>query len=158
MLNSFSLTRREEIIIDQEIDDVWNLLLQPDVWVRHTPYLRAITVLREDHWQWEIADISWPGGNLVAVMTEKLWPTSPRCLTFTHQPGARPEMAGADGRFDLSPVQEGRSTLLDFTMTVTARLPLPRAGSSVVKAAMDPVVAKMLRSFVRGLVTEVEHR
>lgn len=158
MLNNFSLTRREEIVIDQEIDDVWNLLLQPDVWVRHTPYLRAITVLHEDHWQWEIADISWPGGNLVAVMTEKMRPTSPRCLTFTHQPGDRPEVAGADGRFDLSPVQEGRSTLLDFTMTVTARLPLPRGGSSVVQAAMGPVVTKMLRSFVRGLVAEVEYR
>lgn len=158
MLNSFSVTGREEVLIDQEIDEVWSVLLQPDVWVRHTPFLRAITVLDEDHWQWEIAGVAWPGGTIGAVMTERMRRISPRCLTFTQLPGDRPEVAGADGRFDLSPVLGNRSTLLDVTMTVTARLPLPRSGSAVVQAAMRQVLTQMLKAFVRGLAVEVEHR
>jgi hypothetical protein len=159
VLNQFTSSRHDVAEVRSSVDEVWALLVQPAVLVRHTPFLHAIDDLGDGRWVWRVGGIRYPGGVFTSSFTERMTFDEPRSITFSHEPASRHEHAGAEGRYDLSPARDGGAgARLEIALSVTARLPAPRAGRALVGKAMDLVLAQMGRSFAHGLLAELGER
>ena len=157
MLNSFTASRHDVAEVRSSVHDVWQLLVQPEVLVRHTPFLHAIEDLGDGRWRWEVGGIRYPGGHFTSTFTERMSFEAPHRILFHHEPESDHELAGAEGRYELRPVAGGPTTL-EIALSVTARLPVPRAGAPVVRKAMDVVIGQMGRSFAAGLLKDLGER
>ena len=156
MLNSFTATRRDVAVVRSSVDEVWSLLVQPEVLVRHTPFLHAIDDLGDGLWRWQVGGIRYPGGVFTSSFTERMVFQPQRVIVFHHEPASEHEHAGAAGRYELTPGPDG--TTLDISLGVTVRLPVPRAGAPVVGKAMDVVLAQMGKAFAAGLLKDLGER
>ena len=156
MLNSFTASRHDVAEVRSSVDEVWALLVQPDVLVRHTPFLHAIDDLGDGRWVWRVGGIRYPGGVFTSSFTERMTFDEPRSIVFSHEPATDHEHAGAEGRYELTP--RGSGATLDIALSVTARLPVPRAGRPVVGKAMDVVIAQMGKAFAAGLLKDLGER
>ncbi len=157
VLNSFTATRRDVAEVRSSVEDVWALLVRPEVLVRHTPFLHAIDDLGDGRWRWQVGGIRYPGGLFTSSFTERMRFEAPRRILFQHEPESGHELAGAEGRYELRPAEDGPTTL-QIELSVTARLPAPRAGAPVVRKAMDLVIAQMGRAFAAGLLKDLGER
>ena len=159
MLNPFTAHRRDVAEVRSSVDEVWALLVQPEVLVRHTPFLHAIDDLGDGRWRWRVGGIRYPGGHFTSAFTERMTFDPPHRIEFRHEPSSERELAGAEGRYVLTPGSgpHGRTTL-EIELDVTARLPAPRAGQRLVVAAMDLVLGQMGRSFASGLLADLGER
>ncbi len=156
MVNSFTSSRHDTAEVRSSVDEVWALLVQPQVLVRHTPFLHAIDDLGDGRWVWRVGGIRYPGGVFTTSFTERMTFDEPRSITFRHEAASRHEHAGAEGRYDLARLDQG--TRLEIEVGVTARLPVPRAGRRVVVTAMDLVLAQMGKAFAAGLLRDLGER
>ena len=156
MLNSFTATRRDVAQVRSSVDEVWALLVQPEVLVRHTPFLHAIDDLGDGRWVWRVGGIRYPGGVFTSSFTERMSFDEPRRIDFVHEPASDHEHAGAEGSYVLTP-RDGGSTL-EISLGVTVRLPAPRASRPVIVKAMDVVIGQMGRAFANGLLKDLGER
>ena len=156
MLNSFTATRHDVAEVRSSVDEVWALLVQPDVLVRHTPFLHAIDDLGDGRWVWQVGGIRYPGGVFTSSFTERMSFDEPRRIDFVHEPASEHEHAGAQGSYVLTPRAEGST--LDIELGVTVRLPAPRASRPVIVKAMDVVIGQMGKAFAHGLLSELGER
>jgi carbon monoxide dehydrogenase subunit G len=156
MLNSFTATRRDVAQVRASVDEVWALLVQPEVLVRHTPFLHAIEDLGDGRWRWEVGGIRYPGGQFTTSFTERMTFEPGRRILFRHEPVSSHELAGAEGRYELSAA--GSGTTLEIEASITARLPAPRRAAPVIRKAMDVVIGQMGRAFAAGLLKDLGER
>ena len=156
MLNEFTASRHDVADVRSSVEEVWALLVRPEVLVRHTPFLHAIDDLGDGRWVWRVGGIRYPGGVFTSSFTERMTFDEPRSITFRHEPASDHEHAGAEGRYALTPRGEGAR--LEIALSVTTRLPAPRAGRRVVVAAMDVVIGQMGRAFANGLLKDLGER
>ena len=156
MLNSFTASRRDVAQVGSSVDQVWALLVRPEVLVRHTPFLHAIDDLGDGRWRWEVGGIHYPGGVFTSTFTERMTFEPPHRIDFAHEPASRSEHAGADGSYVLTPRASG--SRLDITLGVTVRLPALRLARPAVVRAMDLVIGQMGRSFAAGLLADLGER
>jgi carbon monoxide dehydrogenase subunit G len=156
VLNSFTATRRDVATVRSSVDEVWALLVQPEVLVRHTPFLHAIEDLGDGRWRWQVGGIRYPGGTFTAGFTERMAFEPPRRILFRHEPASGWELAGADGEYELTPV--GTGSRLEIEVAVTVRVPAPKPAGRLVRTAMEVVIGQMGRAFAAGLLRDLGER
>ena len=156
MLNQFTSSRHDVAEVRSSADQVWALLVQPSVLVRHTPFLHAIDDLGDGRWVWQVGGIRYPGGVFTSSFTERMTFDEGRRIDFVHEPASDREHAGAQGSYLLTPGETGCT--LEIEVGVTVRLPAPRASRAVIGTAMDVVIGQMGKAFARGLLEELGER
>lgn len=153
MLNSFTSTRRDVATVRSSVDEVWALLAQPEVLVRHTPFLHEIEDLGDGRWRWHVGGIRYPGGTFTTGFTERMELDPGRSIRFRHEPASGRELAGAHGHYALTPA--GTGARLEIEVAITIRVPAPKRGGPLVRTAMDVVIGQMGRAFAAGLLRDL---
>jgi carbon monoxide dehydrogenase subunit G len=148
---SFSARTRAEAIVLAPQQDIWDVLVDPDLMARFTPFLKRITADGE-HWRWEMSGLNVLGAKVAPAFTERMQFTEPDRIEFHHDPPAgTKEKAGVEGWYDLTPADGGGTTLVT-ELEITLDLPLPKVSGSAVRAAMRKVIDTMGDRFSQNLL------
>jgi carbon monoxide dehydrogenase subunit G len=148
---SFSARTHAEAVITASPEEVWAVLVDPDLMARFTPFLKRITA-DGDHWRWEMSGIDVLGVKVAPAFTEKMAFDEPERIDFHHDPPAgEKEKAGVEGWYSLAPADGGGTTLVT-DLEITLDLPLPKAAGRAVKATMRKVIDTMGDRFSQNLL------
>ena len=150
----FSAETRAEAVVTASRAEIWTALTDPALVAELTPFVRRITE-DGDHWRWELSGLKVLGVGVEPAFTELMTYDEPERIEFRHDPpdGER-ERSGVEGWYELTEVDEG--TRLVTSLEITLDLPLPRASSRAVKAAMGKVVDQMGERFSKGLLAHLD--
>ena len=148
----FSAKTHAEAVVLAPQQDIWAVLVDPDLMARFTPFLKRITA-DGDEWRWEMSGIDVLGVKVAPAFTERMVFTEPDRIEFRHDPPAgTKEKAGVEGWYDLSPAEGGDGTTLVTELEITLDLPLPKASGPAVRAAMRKVIDTMGDRFSASLL------
>lgn len=149
-MTSFSASTRAEAVVLADRQDIWDVLADPVLMARLTPFLREITA-EGDHWLWQMSGLDVLGLKVAPAFTERMVLTEPDRIEFHHDPPAgRTERAGVEGWYALTPTRDG--TELVTEMEITLDLPLPKASGRAVRATMRRVIDTMGDRFSHRLL------
>ena len=153
-MTRFSADTKAEAVVTAPRAEIWAALTDPALVAELTPFVRRITE-DGDHWRWELSGLKVLGVGVEPAFTELMTYEEPERIEFRHDPpdGER-ERSGVEGWYELTEVDEG--TRLVTSLEITLDLPLPRASSRAVKAAMGRVIDQMGERFSRNLLTHLE--
>ena len=153
-MTRFSADTRAEAVVTAQRAAIWAALTDPALVAELTPFVRWITE-DGDHWRWELSGLKVLGVGVEPAFTELMTYDEPERIEFRHDPpdGER-ERSGVEGWYELTEVDEG--TRLVTSLEITLDLPLPRASSRAVKAAMGKVVDQMGERFSKGLLAHLD--
>lgn len=152
-VNRFSTSISSTASIPYSRERIWTVISDPDKVAEMTPFLRAIRVVDEGTWVWELHGVPYPGGEFGAHFTEAMGLAAPERIDFAHAPDGR-ELAGADGWYSLDELGPN-STRLAIGLSVHAFLPAPRWSARIVEPAMHAVVQQMGNRFAVNLEREL---
>jgi carbon monoxide dehydrogenase subunit G len=153
-VTTFSATTHAEAVVLAPQQDIWDVLVDPDLVARFTPFVTRITA-DGDHWRWEMGGLEVLGKKLSPAFTEKMVLTEPDRIEFHHDaPAGTREKSSVEGWYDLSsvPESEGGGTALVTDLTISLDLPLPKAAKGAVRAAMSRVIDTMGDKFSANLL------
>jgi carbon monoxide dehydrogenase subunit G len=152
----FSADTHAVAVITASRDQVWEVLTDPALIARMTPFARTITADGE-HWRWELSGLKVLGVGVAPAFTERMTYDEPRRIDFRHDPPAGgTERAGVEGWYALEEVADG--TRLETSMQVCVDLPLPRAAGGAVRRAMTAVLDQMGDRFSANLLAHLDAR
>jgi len=150
----FQASTHAEAVVLARQQDIWDVLVDPDLVARFTPFVKRITA-EGDHWRWEMGGLEVLGKSVTPSFTERMILKEPDRIEFHHDPpvGAK-EKSSVEGWYDLSsvPDEEGGGTALVTDLTIALDLPLPGVARSAVKAAMGKVIDTMGDKFSANLL------
>jgi carbon monoxide dehydrogenase subunit G len=150
----FSADTRAEAVVSASRAEIWRALTDPALVADLTPFVRGITA-DGDHWHWQLSGLKVLGVGVAPAFTELMVLDEPERIEFRHDPpDGAPERAGVEGWYALTAVEGG--TRLVTTLEITLDLPLPRASSRAVKAAMHGVIDQMGERFSRNLLAHLD--
>jgi carbon monoxide dehydrogenase subunit G len=154
---AFKTANRSAATVTAPPDAVWDVLTDPDLVARLTPFLRTVRE-RGEHWVWELSRIPVLGRSFSFTFTERMVFDEPHRIEFTHDPaaGVGEESAGVEGWYRLTPSSSG--THLETSMSITVELPFPSVTRPAVTAAMKGVVAIMGQRFSHNLLEHLGAR
>jgi carbon monoxide dehydrogenase subunit G len=150
---TFSARTRAEAVVMAAQQDIWDVLVDPELMARFTPFLKKITA-EGDHWRWEMSGLDVLGLKVAPAFTERMVFAEPDRIQFSHDPpaGAR-EKAGAEGWYQLAPADgHDLATRLVTELEITLELPLPKAAGRAVRATMRKVIDTMGDRFSQNLL------
>ena len=150
---TFSTSTRSGATVTAGVDDVWDVLTDPDQIARLTPFLHSV---REDgeHWVWQMTKVPVLGATFSFTFRERMEFDEPHRIDFTHDPApGADETAGVAGWYRLAPRPTG--THLETSMAITVDLPFPGVVRPAVTTAMKGVVALMGQRFSHNLLTHL---
>ena len=152
-MTRFSSRRQAEAVVSATPDEIWAVLADPDLVASMTPFVQRITAAG-DRWTWQMAGLKVLGVGVAPAFTEQMTFDEPHRIDFHHDPpqGAS-ERSGVEGWYLLEEAEGG--TRLTTSLEVTLDLPLPRASSRAVRAAMDPVIDPMGERFSQNLLAHL---
>jgi carbon monoxide dehydrogenase subunit G len=147
---SFSAKTRAEAVVLAPQQDIWDVLVDPVLMARFTPFLDSITA-HGDHWRWQLSGLNVLGAKVAPAFTERMVFEEPDRIEFRHDPPAgTTEQAGVAGWYALAPTRDG--TELVTELEITLELPLPKASGPAVRAVMRKVVDTMGDRFSKRLL------
>ena len=148
-MTEFTVRNRSSAAVDAAREDIWEVLTDPRLLPRLTPYLREIEV-DGDRWRWHLSRIPVLGVAVAPSFTEVMSFDHPSSISFEHDPTRDDERTGVSGRYHLG---EARSaTDLSIDLTISVDLPFPALARPAVQAAMKGVVGAMGARFSTNLV------
>ena len=149
-MSSFSAKTRAEAVVLAPQQDIWDVLVDPVLMARFTPFLESITA-DGDLWRWQLSGLNVLGAKVAPAFTERMVFQEPDRIEFRHDPPAgTTEQAGVAGWYALSPTHDG--TELATELEITLDLPLPKASGRAVQAAMRKVIDRMGDRFSENLL------
>ena len=152
-MTTFTATTTAEAIVPVERERVWEILVDPDLVARFTPFISGITA-EGDHWIWTLAGLKVAGKSFGATFTEKMTLDEGVRIEFTHDPppGTK-ERAGVHGWYALSdhPGPEG-GVRLETSLEICIDLPLPKVSGGAVRSTMKGVMHQMGERFSKNLL------
>ena len=149
-MSSFSAKTRAQSVVLAPQQDIWDVLVDPELMARFTPFLESITADGE-HWRWQLSGLNVLGAKVAPAFTEHMQFTEPDRIEFRHDPPAgTTEQAGVEGWYALTPTDDG--TELVTELEITLDLPLPKASGRAVRAAMRKVIDRMGDRFSENLL------
>lgn len=152
-MTRFTASTNAEAIVPVERRRVWEVLVDPDLVARFTPFVRSI---RDDgdHWVWTLSGLRVLGKVFSATFTEKMTMEEGKRIEFTHDPpGNSTERAGVHGWYALSDHTDG--VRLETSMEICIDLPLPRVSAGAVRATMTGVLDQMGDRFAKNLLVHL---
>lgn len=153
-MTSFSARTHAEAVVLAPQRDIWDVLVDPTLMARFTPFLKDITVDGQ-HWRWELSGLKVLGLKVAPAFTERMVFTEPDRIEFHHDPrGGTTEQAGVEGWYQLRPADSpgGPATELVTDLEITVDLPLPKAAGRPVRATMQKVIDRMGDTFSQRLL------
>ena len=153
----FSATTHAEAVVLAPQQDIWDVLVDPDLVARFTPFVKRI-VADGHHWRWEMGGLEVLGRSVTPAFTERMVLDEPERIEFHHDPPAGvKEKSSVEGWYDLSSVPEdaGGGTALVTDLTISLDLPLPGVAGSAVKRAMGRVIDTMGDRFSANLLAHL---
>jgi carbon monoxide dehydrogenase subunit G len=152
-MTRFSADTRAEAVVTASRAEIWAALTDPALVADLTPFVRRITAAG-DHWRWELSGLKVLGVGIAPAFTELMTYDEPERIEFRHDPpDGESERAGVAGWYALTDVDGG--TRLVTSLEITLDLPLPRASSRAVKAAMGGVIDQMGERFSKSLLAHL---
>jgi carbon monoxide dehydrogenase subunit G len=152
-MTRFSADTRAEAVVTAPRADVWAALTDPALVGEMTPFVKSIRADGE-HWLWQMGGLKVLGVGIAPAFTELMVLDEPERIEFRHDPpDGEPERSGVEGWYALSEVEAG--TRLVTSLEITLDLPLPRASSRAVKAAMGGVIDQMGERFSKNLLAHL---
>jgi carbon monoxide dehydrogenase subunit G len=149
-VTSFSAQTHAEAIVLAPQQDIWDVLVDPTLMARFTPFLKDIRAEGE-HWLWEMAGVNVLGIKVAPTFTERMVFTEPERIEFHHDPpSGSTEKAGVEGWYALTPTDDGTRLVTDLQITLD--LPLPKASGRAVRATMRKVIDTMGDRFSQRLL------
>ncbi|GAA4714324.1 SRPBCC family protein [Nocardioides conyzicola] len=153
-MTRFSADTKAEAVVTASRAEIWAALTDPALIAELTPFVRRITA-EGDHWRWELSGLKVLGVGVEPAFTELMTYDEPERIDFRHDPpDGETERSGVEGWYELTEVDEG--TRLVTSLEITLDLPLPKASSRAVKAAMGKVVDQMGERFSKGLLAHLD--
>ena len=150
---TFSTSTRTGATVTAGVDDVWDVLTDPDQIARLTPFLHSVHE-EGDHWVWQMTKVPVLGAQFSFTFREKMEFDEPHRIEFTHDPApGADESAGVAGWYRLAPRPAG--THLETSMAITVDLPFPGLVRPAVTTAMKGVVGLMGQRFSHNLLTHL---
>jgi carbon monoxide dehydrogenase subunit G len=153
-VTSFSASTHAEAVVLAPPQAIWDVLVDPELMARFTPFLESITPDGE-HWRWQLSGLNVLGAKVAPAFTERMVFREPDRIEFRHDPPAgTTEQAGVAGWYALRPTPDdnGPATELVTELEITIDLPLPRAAGPAVRAAMRKVIDRMGDRFSDNLL------
>ena len=150
---TFTTSNRSVATVTAEVHEVWEVLTDPALLAKLTPFLHSVTEHGE-HWVWQLTKVPVLGKSFSFTFRELMDFDEPHRIDFTHDPapGAQ-ETAGVVGFYALAPHAKG--THLETSMTITVELPFPGLVRPAVTAAMRGVIAIMGQRFAHNLLHQL---
>jgi carbon monoxide dehydrogenase subunit G len=147
---TFTTSNRSVATVTAEVHEVWEVLTDPELLARLTPFLHSVTEHGE-HWVWQLTKVPVLGTSFSFTFRELMDFDEPHRIDFTHDPapGAQ-ETAGVVGYYALE--EHAKGTHLETSMTITVDLPFPGLVRPAVTAAMRGVIALMGQRFGHNLL------
>ena len=153
-MTRFSADTRAEAVVSASRAEIWAVLTDPALVAEMTPFVRSITA-DGDHWRWELSGLKVLGVGVAPSFTELMVLDEPERIEFRHDPPeGEAERSGVEGWYALADVEEG--THLVTSLEITLDLPLPRASSRAVRAAMKGVIDQMGERFSKNLLAHLD--
>jgi carbon monoxide dehydrogenase subunit G len=153
-MTRFSADTQAEAVVTASRAEVWDALTDPALVAELTPFVRRITA-DGDHWHWELSGLKVLGVGVAPAFTELMVLDEPKRIEFRHDPPVgETERSGVQGWYALIEVDEG--TRLVTALEINLDLPLPRASSRAVKAAMSRVIDQMGERFSKNLLAHLD--
>ena len=153
-MTRFSADTKAEAVVTASRAEIWRALTDPALVAELTPFVRRISA-DGDHWRWELSGLKVLGVGIEPAFTELMTYDEPTRIEFRHDPPAgEAERSGVEGWYELTEVDQG--TRLVTSLEITLDLPLPKASSRAVKAAMGKVVDQMGERFSKGLLAHLD--
>ena len=104
-MSSFSAKTRAEAVVLAPQQDIWDVLVDPELMARFTPFLESITA-DGDHWRWQLSGLNVLGAKVAPAFTERMVFQEPDRIEFRHDPPAgTTEQAGVAGWYALTPTR-----------------------------------------------------
>lgn len=152
-MTTFSSSTTAEAIVPVERERVWDVLVDPALVARLTPFVSSITE-DDEHWIWTLSGLTVLGKGFSATFTERMTLEEGKRIEFTHDPpaGAK-ERAGVHGWYalgDHTGPQGG--TVLEISLEICVDLPLPRLSGGAVRSTMKAVTSQMGDRFAKNLL------
>ncbi|MCW2766212.1 MAG: Polyketide cyclase / dehydrase and lipid transport [Nocardioides sp.] len=146
----FSSRTSAEAVVAAPRQAIWDVLVDPDLVARLTPFLKRITA-DGDRWRWEMSGLDVLGLKVAPSFTERMVFDDLERIEFHHEPppGTK-ERSGVEGWYQLTDV--GAGTHLATSLEITLDLPLPKVSSPAVTAAMKGVMGTMGDRFSKNLL------
>lgn len=149
-MTTFQQSTSAEAVVPVARERVWEVLTDPLMVARFTPYVTRIEE-RGEHWIWTMSGLSVMGKAFAATFTERMELDEGRRIEFRHDPpGPKGERAAVNGYYALSDVEGG--THLETSLEVCTDLPLPRMTGGAVRATMAKVMGSMGDKFAANLL------
>jgi carbon monoxide dehydrogenase subunit G len=149
-------THAEAVVLAPQ-QDIWDVLVDPDLVARFTPFVKRISA-DGAHWRWEMGGLEVLGKSVAPAFTERMVFTEPDRIEFHHDPpeGVK-EKSWVEGWYDLAPVpdDQGGGTALVTDLTISLDLPLPGVARPAVKATMGKVIDTMGDRFSANLLAHL---
>ncbi len=150
----FEASRQSSAVVHASRQDIWTVLVDPDLVATMTPFVRSIEA-DGDHWRWDLASIPGLGTSIAPSFTVRMELQEPERIDFRHDPPeGRRERAAVQGSYLLRPHDDGTALSIDLTTRVD--LPLARLASPAVTATMRAVLADMGRRFSARLLERLD--
>jgi len=157
-VTTFSSSTTAEALVPVGRDRVWDVLTDPDVVARLTPFVSSITE-EGDHWIWTMSGLSVLGKGFTATFTERMTLEERTRIEFTHDPPAGgKERAGVHGWYALSDhtgadgARSDECVMLEISLEICVDLPLPRLSGGAVRSTMKAVTSQMGDRFSKNLL------
>ncbi len=153
-MTTFTASTSARAVVPVPRARVWEVLVDPDLVARLTPFIGSIEPAGADHWIWHLTGLTVLGRGFSATFTERMALDEGRRIEFTHDPpdGAQ-ERAGVHGWYVLGDDDAG--VLLEISLEICIDLPLPRVSGPAVRTAMRGVIATMGDRFSRNLLAHL---
>jgi carbon monoxide dehydrogenase subunit G len=151
---TFTTANRSTATITADVDAVWDVLTDPHLIARLTPFLKSVEE-EGTHWVWQMTKVPVLGKSFSFTFRERMDFDEPHRIDFTHDPApGADEAAGVTGWYALAPRPAG--THLETSMEITVELPFPGLVRPAVVTAMKGVIALMGQRFAHNLLTHLE--
>lgn len=152
-MNRFRARTRSEAKLHSSPDQVWKVLIDPELLPVLTPYLKSIEV-DGDRWTWHLARIPVLSATISPTFTEVMTFEEPSHIGFAHDPARTDERTGVEGSYHLTP--DGSGTAVAIDLEIWCDLPLPRMSRIGVETVMHGVIAVMGRRFSANMLRHLK--
>ncbi|GAA5140319.1 hypothetical protein GCM10023340_00260 [Nocardioides marinquilinus] len=157
-MSTFTSSTTARAVVPVERDQVWDVLIDPDLVARFTPFIKRIEPVGDDHWVWHMSGLSVLGKGFAATFTERMTLKEGERIEFDHDPppGAK-ERAGVHGWYNLTDHEDAGqpAVMLEISLEICIDLPLPRVSGPAVRSTMRGVIATMGDRFSKNLLAHL---